>query len=544
MSPSARGGGGGVGHEQGDVAVPLSPHLDPPPDPSAMLRQSPFPNRGLAALEWLSEGLLAPSFWALNGLLDLRPTTAERGRWGQRRCGRCRSCTGRILAVPGYAGVMVLGLPLAVLGLLLWLPLQAVRRPFAYQYVASTEPGQPWDLRQRRSLTLLSANLCLLPSGLAKFSNLGRTPRRAKNIAGSLVPAPSGARDELVGPRHHRDGGYGGTRSTVEVAVPLEPVPSEPVLSEPVPLDPEAREAVPVPLSDRFPSDADIICLQEVFDPGAATILRRQLGGTFPHVLHGVGGRGLRGGQLKLLDSGLLLASRYRPLAARFHSFPNGAGEDALAAKGLLVVQVLLGSARGRRVVGYVGCTHLQAPAGDATIREEQVTLALGWLQRFQQEQEQPGDLVAFDIFCGDLNFDNCSQGDQLNQRHRLFEVYQDPCRQGPGQDVPWAIGTLLNYLKIYEEPVSTPERMKRTLSQPRGRQQFLAAPILSNGHPDPAAPAPWQGRRVDYILHRPPHGTAPLHSEVAGVSFITRLATCSDHLPVALHLDITPTRT
>ncbi|XP_030300603.1 sphingomyelin phosphodiesterase 5-like [Calypte anna] len=510
-------GQGGVGHEQGDVAVPLSPHPDPPRDPLAMLRESPFPNRGLAALEWLSEGLLAPSFWALNGLLDLRPTTEERGRWGQRRCGRCRSCTGRILAVPGYAGVMVLGLPLAVLGLLLWLPVQAVRRPFAYQYVASTEPGQPWDLRQRRSLTLLSANLCLLPSGLAKFTG------------GAAAPLGRGIR----GDTQHGGGGSAIGAGTIGTSVHRAGATG-----------PEAREAVPVPLSDHFPSDADIICLQEVFDSGAATILRRQLGGTFPHVLHGVGGRGLRGGQLKLLDSGLLLASRYQPLAARFHSFPNGAGEDALAAKGLLVVQVLLGSVRGRRVVGYVGCTHLQAPAGDATIREAQVTLALGWLQRFQQEQEQPGDLVAFDIFCGDLNFDNCSRGDQLNQRHRLFEVYQDPCRQGPGQDVPWAIGTLLNYLKIYEEPVSTPERMKRTLSQPGGRQQFLAAPILSSGHPDPAAPAPWQGRRVDYILHRPPHGAAPLRSEVAGVSFITQLATCSDHLPVALRLNITPTRT
>ncbi|XP_027766262.1 sphingomyelin phosphodiesterase 5-like [Empidonax traillii] len=157
--------------------------------------------------------------------------------------------------------------------------------------------------------------------------------------------------------------------------------------------------------------------------------------------------------------------------------------------------------------------------------------------------------------------------GDALNQQHRLFEEYQDPCRQGPGQDQPWAIGTLLNYLKIYEEPVSTPEKMKRTLSQPWGRQQYLAGPILCNGDPDPAAPRPWQGRRVDYALHRR-HPALPTVSapcpcvpcvpcvprvpcprvltlltlqEVAAVSVVTQLATFSDHLPVALRLRVGP---
>ncbi|CAM9131350.1 unnamed protein product [Bubo scandiacus] len=131
--------------------------------------------------------------------------------------------------------------------------------------------------------------------------------------------------------------------------------------------------------------------------------------------------------------------------------------------------------------------------------------------------------------------------GDELNQRHRLFELYRDPCRRAPGQDEPWAIGTLLNYLKIYEEPVSTPEKLRRTLSEPAGRQRYLAGPILASGQPDPAAPSPWQGRRVDYLLFRPPRGARPLRTEVAGVTFVTQLATRSDHLPVALQLDVAP---
>ncbi|KAM6209036.1 sphingomyelin phosphodiesterase 5-like [Sarcoramphus papa] len=543
MAPSAAGRRGRAGctgapgQEQGDAALPLSPLPGTPAPrhpPAMLMRESPFPSRALAALDCLAWGLIAPSFGAVNRLLDLQQTTAERRQQQQSRCGQCCGCAGRALAGLAYTTLLLLSLPLAALGLLLWLPVQAVRRPFAYQYTAGTAPAEPWDLRQRRTFTFVSANVCLLPSGLAKFSNLGQTPQRAAYIARHLAPAspdsPS-ARAGLVEPRHGETNSYGGTLCT----------PPRPPGSVTVEVPEETAEPSPAVLSERFPADADFVCLQEVFEAGAAACLRRRLGGTFPHVVSEVGARGLRGGRLKLLDSGLLLASRYPLLAARYRGFPNGAREDAMAAKGLLAVQVLLGSARGQRVVGYIGCTHLQAPAADAAIRDAQLTLGLRWLQLFREAQEQRGDVVAFDVLCGDLNFDNCSRGDELNQRHRLFEVYRDPCRRGPGQDAPWAIGTLLNYLKIYEEPVSTPEKLKRTLSQPAGRQQYLAGPILSSGQPDPAAHGPWQGRRVDYILYRQHHGALPLQTEVAGVSFITQLATRSDHLPVALRLDVAP---
>lgn len=34
--------------------------------------------------------------------------------------------------------------------------------------------------------------------------------------------------------------------------------------------------------------------------------------------------------------------------------------------------------------------------------------------------------------------------GDKLEQTHNIFQQYQDPCRVGPRQDKPWAIGTCL----------------------------------------------------------------------------------------------------
>ncbi|KAM9573704.1 sphingomyelin phosphodiesterase 5-like [Guaruba guarouba] len=511
------------------------PALSAPP--AMRLPETPFRSPALAALDAVARALLAPGFWALNRLLDLRPTTAERRR--RSPCGWCRGCAAWALAGPALAVLLLLSLPVAALGLLLWLPLQAARSPFLYQHTAAAPPAEPWDLRQPRTFTFLSANLCLLPSGLAKFSNLGQTPQRAADIARRLVPAapdPDSDRAGLMEPRHRGANGYGGTlRAERSVALEM-PEVEAPVMETPTTETPEPEPEPP--LSERFPPDADVLCLQEVFDAAAAACLRRRLGRVFPHVISEVGTGGLRRGRLRLLGSGLFLASRFPVLAAAFRSFPNGAREDAMADKGLLMVQVQLGSARHRRIVGYIGCTHLQAPAGDGAVRDAQLTLALRWLQQFQQERERSGDVVAFDVLCGDLNFDNCSRGDQLNQRHQLFELYQDPCRQGPGQDEPWAIGTLLNYLEIYEEPVSTPEKMKRTLSSPGGRCRFLAGPILASGLPDTAFPGPWRGRRLDYAMFRP---RPPLRTDVAAVSFITRLATCSDHLPVALSLHVGP---
>lgn len=49
--------------------------------------------------------------------------------------------------------------------------------------------------------------------------------------------------------------------------------------------------------------------------------------------------------------------------------------------------------------------------SAEAQIRFDQLSLGLLWAQLFQDANTQPGDIVAFDIYCGDLNFDNCSSG-------------------------------------------------------------------------------------------------------------------------------------
>lgn len=157
--------------------------------------------------------------------------------------------------------------------------------------------------------------------------------------------------------------------------------------------------------------------------------------------------------------------------------------------------------------------------------------LILQWVSDFQAENSQDGELVAFDVLCGDLNFDNCSSDDCLEQKHRLFSMYSDPCRDCAGRDRPGAMGTLLRQELLYHEAVNTPARLKSTLQSDSERRLYVASPLPQ----DDGAGGHWTGRRIDYILYREADALLPV--VVDKFQFITRLAGLSDHVPVSLHL-------
>ncbi|XP_065255814.1 sphingomyelin phosphodiesterase 5-like [Emys orbicularis] len=500
-----------------------------------VLRESPFPNQLLSGLYSLGQYLLFPSYWATDCLLNLRETTAERQQnRRQRQCCPLRALvTGPLLLL-----LLILSMPVALLGLLLWLPLQAARRPFAYKHNMLSRHPEVWELPGKgKAFSFISANVCLLPNGLAKFSNLGQIKQRVALIGQHLTQGEASASftSQFLPPTK-----YGATKSSPPWPESGARRPDASVVIE---IPDGDGGAGPGEISAPFPPDVDFVCLQEVFDQRAGARLCQLLSPFYEHIVYDVGAYGLQGcSALKVFNSGLFLASRYPVLAAQYHCYAKCSGEDALSAKGLLSVQVQLGSAQGQRIVGYLNCTHLHAPAADAQIRCDQLIQGLFWVQLFQDSHAQRGDVVAFDVFCGDFNFDNCSSGDELEQTHDIFRQYQDPCRVGARQDQPWAIGTLLNYLEIHEEAVSTPEKLKRTLEQEEGRRMYLAGPILRDGRPDPsAARSPWEGRRIDYILYREHPAPISLTTEVEKFSFITQLAGCSDHLAVGLRLLLNP---
>lgn len=271
---------------------------DWPPTPCA-LPPSPFPHPVLHALHRLTRALLFPAYWALDQLL---------GCWAP---AESRSELSRLRTAAGAGGALLLllaALPLTLPALLLWLPLQAWRRPFCYQPPPRCwAPPEPWCPRTEpaRSFGFFSANLCLLPDGLARFNNLPHTQRRAAAVGAVL----------LAGLRRSP---YGAT----DCGSPVQAMPCG-------------------VLTGAMPASLDFVCLQEAFDLRAERRLVSLLASNLGPVLYDVGTFGLQPGlYLKLLGSGLLLASRYPLLRAAFQSFPHARGEDALASKGLLSAQV------------------------------------------------------------------------------------------------------------------------------------------------------------------------------------------------------------
>ncbi|XP_017289723.1 sphingomyelin phosphodiesterase 3 [Kryptolebias marmoratus] len=307
-------------------------------------------------------------------------------------------------------------------------------------------------------------------------------------------------------------------------------------------------------ISAFFPANLDFLALQEVFDHGATTRLRRQLHRYFPYVLSDVGRYGWKGccSRFKFLNSGLMLASRYPILDARYECYPNGRGEDALAAKGALFAKVHVGTShQEQRVVGYLTCTHLHAIEGDASVRCEQLDLLLQWGAEFRQSSSQPPegekvleDLVAFDVILGDLNFDNCSSEDKLEQQHALFTQYKDPCRLGPGEDKPWALGTLLDPSGLYDDDVSSAESLQKVMENEDGRKEYLVFPPSKNHCPASSQkgrkiPLKGNGRRIDYILYSDEGLQQDWKLEIEEFSFVTQLAGLTDHLSVAMRLAV-----
>ncbi|XP_041693181.1 sphingomyelin phosphodiesterase 3 [Coregonus clupeaformis] len=303
-------------------------------------------------------------------------------------------------------------------------------------------------------------------------------------------------------------------------------------------------------ISAFFPANLDFLCLQEVFDHRATSRLRRQLHHYFPYILSDVGRYAWKGccSRFKFLNSGVMLASRYPILDAHYECYPNGRGEDALAAKGALFVKVQVGTShQEQRVVGYLTCTHLHAIEGDAAVRCEQLDLLLAWGADFRKATSRPSeekgleDQVAFDVVLGDLNFDNCSSEDKLEQQHSLFSQYKDPCRLGPGEDKSWALGTLLDTSGLYDEEVSSPESLQKVMENEEGRKEYLVFPTNKNHCPNQTGrkiPLKGNGRRIDYILYSE-EVQQDWKVDIEEFSFITQLAGLTDHLSVAMRLAV-----
>ncbi|XP_061878398.1 sphingomyelin phosphodiesterase 3 isoform X1 [Entelurus aequoreus] len=371
---------------------------------------------------------------------------------------------------------------------------------------------------------------------------------QSREPAGGDVGSMTASKESLA--RYHGGDGVGVISSNNT----LSHVPRTSIFKRPGRKRRHGDETFDHEISAFFPANLDFLALQEVFDHGSTTRLRQQLHRYFPYVLSDVGRYGWKGcgSSFKFLNSGLMLASRYPILDACYECYPNGRGEDALAAKGALFAKVHVGTShQEQRIVGYLTCTHLHAIEGDAAVRCEQLDWLLRWGEEFRQASSQLTegqkaleDLVAFDVLLGDLNFDNCSSEDKLEQQHAVFTLYKDPCRQGPGEDKPWALGTLLDPSGLYDDDVSSPENLQKVMENEEGRKEYLVFPTSKNQcHPSNQKgrkiPLKGNGRRIDYIMYSDEGLQQDWKLEVEEVSFITQLAGLTDHMPVAMRLAV-----
>ncbi|XP_068616427.1 sphingomyelin phosphodiesterase 5 [Brachionichthys hirsutus] len=566
------------------------------------LRSSPFPNGCVAGIHAVAWAFILPCFWFLDRLISVcKSTTLEQTRRVEQECylHPLEVFFGAII----FFILFLLTTPLAFLGFLIWAPLQGCRRPFRYHRVETSplENGSYIKQAGEVSFGFATANLCLLPDSLARFNNLGHTQHRATAIGQRIVqgvcrphvricidsPSSSGTLSPSNSILPTSTANYrtidGQTRPPVGdhadlteeqvsfqnskghvVCSPCDDA-GEPLVfnsnqnsnqqgetgrrSSPQTLLSQGlhqKDDIPWEISPLFPANVDILCLEEVFDKRAAQKLKQVLKPAFGHILYDVGVYACQPpclcSSFKFFNSGLFVASRFPVLEARYHCFPNSRGEDALAAKGLLSVKVLIKqNPNHKTTVGYFNCTHLHAPEGEGEIRCEQLDMITEWIGNFQAVNRQPNEDVVFDVLCGDFNFDNCSPDDTMEQNHSLFEQYKDPCRAGPGEEKPWVIGTLLEQPALYEDDINTPENLQRTLERQELRKQFICPPVPAQDSPlvYPNTGQPWIGRRIDYILYRENSISKHYRTEIEEMTFITQLAGLTDHIPVGLRLNV-----
>ncbi|KAF7242700.1 Sphingomyelin phosphodiesterase 3 [Varanus komodoensis] len=153
-----------------------------------VLYTSPFPSSFLSALHSFSWGLIFPCYWLGDRLIaSFVPTTYEKRQRGDDPCYFHTLCI--FITTPIYLALLVVSLPFALIGFLLWSPLQSTRRPYIYsrlqdksQINGNTLLTEWKSTSGGRSFCFASANVCLLPDSLARLNNVFNTQVRAKEI--------------------------------------------------------------------------------------------------------------------------------------------------------------------------------------------------------------------------------------------------------------------------------------------------------------------------------------------------------------------------
>ncbi|XP_046400495.1 sphingomyelin phosphodiesterase 5-like [Ischnura elegans] len=417
---------------------------------------------------------------------------------------------------PFFAALTCLLLPMGVLGALIWIWLCTFTEKEAYSYCIAEE--YEWSEGRKRSsskcmddvkdnghiFTFASANVLLGPDFLNKLNHNTSGFKRCGKIGEKLT---------------NHNGKYLSNLMVEKKEV-------------------GRRDFI----FTEFPS-VDFLCLQEVWERFHASVLLNHLSSQYGYFIYDVGEYSFKS-NLCLLGSGLMFASKMPILEAEFKPFSFRTNHAKFTSLGVLCVKVLLNYCQnGDRHVGIIANLHTQAFQGFDAVIYSQLSEALEFIENFKEKNLHTGDIVKFDIVCGDFNADNISPGDEDVQNHPIFDEYVDPCVEKPGKDKSWSIGTELRQMTLFSPNISTPELFKEALIDDSLRRLYVLdadvvihRPSLMTAvvQPDWAGrvkPQPYGGmRRVDKIIMHKSTKTKTL-----GYGFVTALTHLTDHLPVCM---------
>lgn len=459
-----------------------------------------------------------------------------------------------------YLTLLFATLPFGLIGFVLRCLLHQLRHPYVYSY---QKPVFPLSKHVPETVAITTSNICLLPEFLSRYNNMLDTAGRARTIGERFVcddylSAKKRDRFETIvaakanGPstissknkcdnfpkteQYHFNWNQNTSSSAYKNSLRQRTNAANTDYME------FTRGVV-----TNFPQ-LDIVCFQETWDRDFAKILLDKIHSVFPYVVYDAGSCNSQS-NLFMLNSGLMIASKFPIEDADFKWFQASTLACRFSAKGLLMVKVFLGEENGKRAVGYIYNTHLQAYEGKHLILDKQLDDIVKWTEQFRKETLKQDERVKFDFICGDFNFDNLSPGEARLQTHPIYNFYEDIPRAGPGRDHSWTVGTELRPLLLWDKAISTPMGLKRVLEDSHLCHNFVndanivkktiselchTLPQLDEHGEMKISPHIAGKRRIDRVLYRKSDCLT-----LKAYNFVTRLASLTDHIPVTMTIYI-----
>lgn len=271
-------------------------------------RESAFSNDILQFLFDLSEIVIRPYLYCLTGLgSPFLPITPELRNPGLLRFRK-------IVITPLYC----VGLTICVIPALCAFCVRNVlhhhRRPYCLSLRSSPKA---LDISSSNSaFTVATTNLCLMPEVMSRYNNLSRSLQRAQQIGERIV----------IDQMHYT----GMMEKFQEQSTNFQKSGYAALHSPDVKFD----------ILGHFPY-VDFLCIQEAFDRDYTKKLISEIHKVYPFVVYDVGYSGPKR-NLCGINSGLMVASRYKILDVRFRPFSRKCGWCRITGKGLLMLKVSL----------------------------------------------------------------------------------------------------------------------------------------------------------------------------------------------------------